>query len=206
MLLTAKLISNIFHPVYYPLVGLAILFYFTFLEYMSMPSIIFILCLTALFTIFIPTILTYFYRALFQIKPERFLRRHDRFVPYSIHLFCYFILLHLMQRIHVHGLVLDVVIVSILIQICCTLINCFWKVSMHAAGAGGTFGFLVAYGAIFNVSPIWPIIISILICGLVGTSRLVLRRHTLSQVHVGTLIGVLCGIAGTLLSSFRGFF
>ena len=207
MLLTAKLISSIFHPVYYPLVSLTLLFFCTFLEYAGIPHIIFTLCVTALFTIFLPTLLTYVYRMLFSISPQRFLLRHERFIPYTLHLVCYFVLLHILHMVNAHGLVLDVIIVSILIQACCTLINCFWKISMHAAGAGAVLGFLTAHGALFrSFSPILPIIISIIICGLVGTSRLILRRHTLSQVNVGTLMGILCGIAGTLLSSFRGFF
>lgn len=205
MLLTAKFVSSIFHPVYYPLVSLIILFFSTFLEYTQLPSMIFILINTALFTILLPSLLTHAYRSIFNIAPHMFHRRHERFFPYLFHLVSYLVLLHLLHRFNVHGLVLDVVIVSVLIQICCTLINCFWKVSAHTAGAGGIIGFLVAHGAILGVSPIWPIVISIFICGLVGTSRLILRRHTLAQVNVGSLVGILCGISGTLLSSFRGF-
>ncbi len=206
MLMTAKVISSIFHPAYYPLVCLAVLFYSTFLEYMGLPNMIGILCLTAMFTLFIPTLLTYIYRTVFRISPQKMLHRHERFIPYVLHLVCYLILLHIMQIIRVHGLVLDVIIVSILIQICCTLINCFWKVSMHAAGAGGAIGFLIAHGAILSVSPVSsviPVIIATLICGIVGTSRLILRRHTLAQVNVGTLLGILCGISGPILTYFR---
>lgn len=206
MLLTAKLISSVFHPVYYPVISLVILFFTTFLEYMSIPGKIIILCLTALFTILLPTLLTFLYRWVFSISPQKFLQRHERFVPYLIHLLCYNILLHFLQHLQVHGLVLDVVIVSILIQIACTLVNCFWKVSMHAAGAGGIIGFVVTHGVLLNYTPVLPVIISILVCGLVCSSRLVLRRHTLAQVNVGALMGLICGVAGTILSSFRGFF
>ncbi len=204
MLLTAKVISSIFHPTYYPLIALGVLFFCTFLEFMGVPTMIFILCITALFTIFIPRLLVYLYSWAFKIHPQKFLQRHERFVPYTLHLLCYFILLHLLHVINAHSLVIDVITVSILIQISCTLLNCFWKVSMHAAGAGGVVGFLFIHGALLNFSPLMPIIIAILICGMVGTSRLILRRHTLAQVNVGTLIGVACGIFGTVLSSFRG--
>lgn len=204
MLLTAKVISSIFHPIYYPLICLGVLFFCSFLEFMGLPTMIFILSVTALFTIFIPKLLVYCYRKLFSIHPQKFLQRHERFVPYSLHLGCYFVLVHILHSINAHSLVMDVIIVSILIQISCTLLNCFWKVSMHAAGAGGAVGFLFIHGALLNFSPLMPILIAILICGLVGTARLILRRHTLAQVNVGTLIGVSCGILGTVLSSFRG--
>ena len=203
MVQAARLVSNVFHPAYYPLVCLGILFFTTFLEYMGLANIIIILCLTALFTIFFPSLLVYLHRTIYRISLHRMQHRHERFVPYTIHLLCYFLLLHILQRTNVHGLVLDVIIVSILIQICCTLVNCFWKVSMHAAGAGGIMGFLIFHGTLFGIGPIIPLIISILICGLVGTSRLILRRHTLAQVNVGSLIGILCGIAGTMLTNYR---
>lgn len=205
MILLAKLISSLFHPTYYPLLCLAVLFYATFLSYMEPAGIIAILCLTALFTIFIPSLLVYLYRTVFSIPAHQLLQRTGRFVPYTIHLVCYYILLHWFQELNVHGLILDVLIVSILIQVCCTLINCFWKVSIHATGAGAILGFLLIHSSRLEYSPLLPIIISILLCGIVGSSRLILRRHTLAQVNAGTLLGIVCGIAGTILSSFRGF-
>ncbi len=206
LLTSAKLISSIFHPAYYTLVCLALLFFTTFLEYVGIEQIIFTLSVTALFTLFVPNLLVHLYHLTFGITPDRFLHRHERFIPYVIHLLGYLVLLHILHTFNAHSLIIDVVIVSILIQICCTIVNCFWKVSMHAAGAGAIIGFLVAHGALFGVNPLIPIIVAILICGLVGTSRLILRRHTLAQVNAGALMGILCGIAGTLLSAFRGFF
>lgn len=205
MVLAAKLVSNLFHPTYYPMLCLCILFYFTFLQSMGMAGIASILGLTALFTIVIPSLLVFIYRKVFRIPLHDLHHRNERFVPYSIYLICYFILLHRLQTLNVHGLILDVVIVSILIQICCTLINCAWKVSIHAAGAGAIVGFLLIHCVLYEYYPLLPVIIAILLCGIVGTSRLILRRHTLAQVNAGTLLGILCGIAGTMLSSFRGF-
>lgn len=205
LLLSAKLISNVFHPVYYPVVALGILFFTSFLKYMELPGIIFVMCLTAVFTIFLPTLLTYLYTQLFSIHPQRFLQRHERFIPYTIHLLCYVVLVRILHGLHANGLILDVIIIATLIQICCTILNCFWKVSMHAAGAGGIIGFLLAHGALLGFSPVMPMIMAIFISGLVGTSRLILRRHTLAQVNVGSILGVLCGIIGTVLSSFREF-
>lgn len=210
LLLSAKLISNIFHPTYYPLVGLAILFFSAYRRLswdpFGLASIAYVLSVTALFTIFLPRLLIRLYRMAFSIAPHRLLLRHERFTPYVLHLLCYLFLLHLLHTWNAQGSTLAVVIVSILIQICCTLINCFWKISMHAAGAGAAIGFTVSHGTMFGVNPLVPVIITIVMCGLVCTSRLILRRHTLAQVNVGALVGILCGIAGTLLSSFRGIF
>lgn len=205
-LLIAKLISIIFHPIYYPLLCLAIIFKSTFLEYLGIDYAITVLCLTALFTIIIPLFLTHAYRYFCHIEHYQLLKRHERFVPYMVHLTSYLVLLHIMQQVHVHSLVIDIIIVSILIQVLCTIINFFWKISMHAAGAGALVGFTLIHGNLFGMSVLMTINIAILLCGLVGTSRLILRRHTLAQVNVGALMGLICGVVATLLSAFRGIF
>ena len=63
------------------------------------------------------------------------------------------------------------------------LITRWWKVSIHATGVGGavvawTFHFGVAIAPWFILVPI------------VGVSRVVLHKHTIGQVIVGSLIGI----------------
>ena len=55
---------------------------------------------------------------------------------------------------------------------------------------------LAAYAQLFGFNPVWWLCGCILLCGLVMTSRTILRRHTLWQVLAGTLLGVLCGYSG----------
>jgi membrane-associated phospholipid phosphatase len=74
----------------------------------------------------------------------------------------------------------------------------FWKVSMHSAGSGAVIGGLVAYSAIFGFNPIWWLCGTILLSGCVMTSRMVLLQHSLTQVLVGTLVGVICGFFGII--------
>lgn len=208
-MLLAKVVSMLFRPEYYPVVCLCFLFRFSFLNSLlqleeGKEYVFVILVVTALMTILVPTTLTWCYRRMFSIASHRFHHKQERIVPYVLHLTSFCVMLHLMQRMNVHGLVMDVIIVSTLIQVACTVTNFFWKVSAHAAGAGAVLGFLVAYGRLLGFSvPLFPIIISILLCGIVGTSRLVLRRHTLAQVNTGLLLGIACGMIGTMLSSFR---
>ena len=80
-----------------------------------------------------------------------------------------------------------------------TILNAIVLYFMFAAppsldGAG-----MVAYAAIFGFNPIWWLSLAILVSGCVMTSRMILRQHTLWQVLGGTLIGIVCGIVGTIL-------
>jgi membrane-associated phospholipid phosphatase len=85
------------------------------------------------------------------------------------------------------------------IQIACAFINLWWKISTHCAGTGGAIGALVAYSIVFGFNPTGWLCLLILISGLVGSSRMLLRQHTLMQVVAGTIVGCICGFLGIIL-------
>jgi membrane-associated phospholipid phosphatase len=68
-----------------------------------------------------------------------------------------------------------------------TVVNLFWKVSIHCAGVTGPiFSLIFVFG--LTALPLS------LIIGLVGWSRIKLKNHTFSQTLVGTLISLTVGI------------
>ena len=68
-----------------------------------------------------------------------------------------------------------------------TVVNLFWKVSIHCAGVTGPiFSLIFVFG--LNALPLS------LIIGLVGWSRIKLKNHTFSQTLVGTLISLTVGV------------
>ena len=91
-----------------------------------------------------------------------------------------------------------IVVGALFIQGVCLLLNLRWKVSMHAAGAGGIIGALVAYSVVFAFNPVPWLCGTVLLDGMVMTSRMILRQHTLWQVWMGTLVGIVCGYLGIM--------
>ncbi len=78
--------------------------------------------------------------------------------------------------------------------IVCAVVNRKWKISAHMTAMGG-FMALVMRMAVDNlgiVDMLWPVAIVAMLCGLVGTSRVLMGRHTLMQVAAGFLNGFLC--------------
>ena len=68
-----------------------------------------------------------------------------------------------------------------------TVVNLFWKVSIHCAGVTGPiFSLIFVFG--LTALPLSVII------GLVGWSRIKLKNHTFSQTLVGTLISLTVGV------------
>ena len=56
-------------------------------------------------------------------------------------------------------------------------------------------GALLAFSIILNFDPTKWLCFSVMLCGLVSSSRLILRQHKLLDVGLGTLVGVVCGFA-----------
>ena len=198
-LFIARILSTVFRPSYYPTVGAVILVCFTYLSIFPWPFKLWILALVYAFTVCIPALAVYLYRRLHGWSATELRHRHRRIVPYVIYICCYLCLMHIFASTHMPHFLMAIVGISLLIQCTCTVVNLWWKVSMHSAGSGGVIGGIIAYASIFGFNPVWWLSLAILVSGCVMTSRMILRQHTLGQVLGGTLIGIACGIVGTIL-------
>lgn len=196
VIIIARVLSALFRPAYYPLVGFIILFAFTYMSIFPWVFKLWVLAMVYLFTVLLPTACTHAYRRLRGWDTHELRHQEKRLVPYAIHLCCYLCCMFIMRSIHLPRFMLAILAVSLLVQCVCLLVNLKWKVSMHSAGAGGVTGALIAYAQLFGFNPVWWLCGCILLCGLVMTSRTLLRQHTLWQVLAGTMLGVLCGYSG----------
>lgn len=198
LIVAAKVVSTVFRPIYYPLLCCVILFTLTPLSRLPLTFMLSQIGVMAMFTMFFPLVLSFAYRYVRHLSPHDMRRRHNRIVPYLIFIFCYIVYLHMMREAHMPYLLLSVLIVALCIQVVCTVLSFFWKVSVHSAGAGAIMGALAAYGEMFHFNPLAWISIAVVVAGLVGTSRMILRQHSLSQILIGTLIGIFSGFFGIL--------
>lgn len=185
--------SMIFTPFYLPLVGLIVLFLFSYLSLLPVLYKLTVLGIVYLFTILVPTLLIYLYRRYNGWTPIELGQKERRMVPYVISIACYMLCTYIMESMHIPHFMGSILIAALIIQITCALINVWWKISTHTAAIGGLAGALFAFGELFNFNPVWWLCVVIIFSGLLGTSRIVLRQHTLSQVVVGFIVGVVAG-------------
>ena len=199
LLLIARIFSGVFRPSFYPTVGTFILLSFTYLSLFPWAFKLWILALVYIFTFCLPALGVFLYRRLHGWNAAQLRMRHKRGIPYIIYICCYLVLMHIFSATHMPHFLMAIVGIALLVECACIVANVWWKVSLHSAGTGGVIGALIAYAAIFNFNPVWWLALAILVSGCVMTSRMLLRQHTLGQVLGGTLIGIVCGIVGTLL-------
>ena len=191
IILIARVMSMLFTPFYLPLLGLAVLFFLSYLSLMPTGYKIFVLCMVYLFTILLPTMLIHFYRRYQGWSPIELGVKERRMVPYTISILCYFVCLYLMETFHIPHFMGSILMAALFLQVLCAIINVWWKISTHTAAIGGVAGALIAFSGIFLFNPAWWFCLVMLVAGMVGTSRMILRQHTLSQVLGGFGIGLL---------------
>lgn len=119
-------------------------------------------------------------------------------VPYIISILCYFVCVYLMEQLHIPHFMASIVIAALVVQIVCALINMFWKISTHTAAIGGFAGALFVFADAFGFNPVWWFCLLFVLAGLLGSSRMILRQHTLAQVVTGFLVGAVCTVLAIL--------
>ena len=190
IILLSRTVSMVFTPFYLPLVGMIILFFFTYMSELNLGYRLSILGMVYLFTILLPTFLIRLYRKhqgwnLFELgKQER------RMVPYIISILCYSACFYVMSVRNVASFMGRIVIAALVIQVLCAVINVWWKISTHTAAIGGVVGALMAFSVLFYFNPVWWLCLVFFVAGLVGTSRMILLQHSLLQVVSGFGVGL----------------
>ena len=190
IIFAARIISMLLTPFYLSVVGVLAIFSFSYLSMFPWQAKLSLVLLTYAFTVLIPSILIHLYRqyhgwTLFQLG-----HREKRMIPYVISILCYSLCLYIMDWLHLPHLLTAILTAALVIQILCAIINVWWKISTHTAAIGGVTGSLIGFSFLFSFNPMWWLCLVILLSGLVGSSRIILRQHSLSQVSMGYFLGI----------------
>lgn len=194
IIFTARIMSMIFTPFYLPIVGLIALFIFSYMSLLPMMYKLVMLAMVYLLTVVAPSLLIHLYRLCQGWTSHELGRKERRLVPYIISIVCYFACFFWMEYRNTPRVISIIMVVALTIQMVCALINIWWKISTHTAAIGGVAGGLVSYSIAFSFNPLWWLCFVLILAGAVGTARMILRQHSLSQVVGGFLVGAACAI------------
>ncbi len=195
LVLTAQVVSMAYSPLYLPVFAFVALFICSYLSLLPQSEKLWLTLIVYLFTVALPHLGIYLYRKLNGWTRHQLGKRERRYVPYIFCIVCYSALLYLFYQLHMPRFTLGVIAGALSIQISCTLANSLIKVSTHAAASGGVIGALMAFSLIFRFNPLGWLCVTIILCGMTCTARLILRQHSLREVGWGVVIGLLCGFA-----------
>ncbi len=201
MMWGARILSLVVTPMIIPFLAFAAIFVYSPLRYMFARVQLILLGIVFCFTILLPAVTILLYKAMHRYNWNDLLLRRTRFVPYAVTIISYGFCLVMLQRLHiaqhlvVYGYIFPGIILSVLVCLTvCILVNLKWKISVHMAGIGGAVGMLVAISTTFGQNQVFALCALILLSGCLGTSRILLGRHTFYEVISGFTVGLVCSM------------
>ena len=191
---TAKVISAVFTPFSIPFLAFLVLFIFSYLRIMPLQYKLIVLGVVYCFTILMPTLTIFIFRKINGFSPEELVERKRRYIPFILTITSYVFCLLMMHRLNIPWYMTGIILSALVVMIICVIVNLKWKLSEHMAGAGAAIGGLVAFSALFSYNPVWWLCLFILVAGVLGTARIILRHHTLGEVMGGFAVGLICSL------------
>ncbi|HJB71706.1 MAG TPA: hypothetical protein H9939_00075 [Candidatus Barnesiella merdigallinarum] len=191
----ATLLSTVFHPLLMPTYGIAIALYTSYMRIFGDRLLGIVIVGVLLTTCILPSLGIYILYKLGHISDFRLHERTERTIPYLINFACYVACYLYLYRFGIPSWIIAFIAGAIVALIISLFINRYWKISAHMVAAGSmvTLVFLMSFYSLMLTPYILPLqIASVLLAGAIGSSRILLKRHTLGQVGAGFALGILC--------------
>lgn len=192
MRLVANILSGMFHPLLMPAYGVGMALSFTYLRVFPFSLKSWILATVVALTVLVPALVVIGMKYMGMARDWDLTDRRERTVPYLVYatslLATAFFLFRLMMPVWVVAPLLGACGALVILM----LVNLVWKISAHATGSGGLVGGIMGVSILLGINP-WALLsAAFLVAGVVGSSRLLLGRHTPMQVYAGFCLGFVC--------------
>jgi hypothetical protein len=188
----AKICSTIFHPLFIPLYGMIIIFSApTLFGYLPFTVKKLLLLIVLINNVILPISLLPLFKHRNLINSWTLDSRTDRNIPLAISSILYAVTAYIMFRLPVPIFLKSFILSICLLTIIITFINLWWKISLHAVGAGLLTALVIILAFKMYTPLLWYIILVIITGGVVLSSRLRLNAHNPLQIWLGFLAGFL---------------
>lgn len=190
----SEILSAVFSPLLVPTYGMVLAAFLTILRMLPSNLLWTAIGITFVITCLVPvSAIVALYRS-GMIKDPALNNRTERFIPYGVVVLCYLGCGFFFYKASAPFWLPMFFAGGALATVISTVVNCWWKISAHAAAMGGlvalVFRIVASHYALFNMN-VWLSGV-IIAAGLVMTARVYLSRHTLWQVLAGCANGFLC--------------
>ena len=186
----AKIFSVIFHPLLMFVYGLAIIFsaptLFGYLP-VEIKKLMFLIILVN--NVFLPVSLLPFFMHRGIISSWTVNERKERTIPLILTTLLYGVTSYIIFRYQIPLFLKSYIFSSFFLSLIVTVINLWWKISLHSVGAGALLGIVLILSLRTHTSLVEYLILVIITGGLVLSSRLKLNYHNPQQVWLGFFTG-----------------
>lgn len=191
IILLAKGISIIFHPLLIPSIGFLLLFYSGFYFSMLNWEVKKFILLIVFFTTCLLPVLTIAVLSMSERFNKSMDKSTDRVLPLMFSAIYYYVGYYLLGRLPIFPVYKIFLISTILVIILLMIISLRWKISNHMASIGGLTGALIALSLRLEINTSYILALVFLFAGLIGTARMILKKHNPLQIYAGYALGFL---------------
>jgi hypothetical protein len=186
----SKVIAIIFHPLLMPVYGMAIIFIApTLLEYLPFNVKKLLILIVLVDNVLLPLSILPFLIQKNIITSWAVSERKERYFPLIVTTLLYCATSFIIIRFPVPVFLKSFIVATAFLSLIVTVINFWWKISLHSVGAGALIG-LVLILSLKMLTPLDGYLISAIIAGgFILSSRLKLNLHNPKQVWFGLLAG-----------------
>lgn len=190
----ARIISNVFSPLLVPTYGVWLALTTTYLAVASTKVRWGVTAATFIITCVFPGLFILALWKLGKLSDPGLNKRTERTVPYLITIASYIGFGVYLWSAHAPIWLVMFAAGAALSAVVATVVNRWWKISAHMTAMGGLMALVcrIAIGDIAVTHMLgWAVVVAML-CGAVGSARLILNRHTPLQVAAGFANGFIC--------------
>lgn len=195
----SKVISYLFHPIVFPLVG-TLIYLYTTPRYTSKRTKLILLFAVFIGTYILPIMLLVMLKGLDMIQSYHLKTLDERKFPILFFSFLAILVGRLFFQLQVvDDLAIFFISGGLSFLVMYGLLWLQVKVSIHTLGIGSLIGFLMNLSLAYHHSYLYSIAFLFILFGIVAKARLRLRAHTFSEVIWGILLGIVLQLVIPLL-------
>ena len=184
-----KIASILFHPVFVPTITvfLVVKIYSNIIILENQAGII--LIGTCVFSLILPLLSVFILLLTKKIDSLEMPKKEERFLPILFASIWMILGFYFMKEILSYAPIMkSIYLGAIYVMLISLLITKKWKISLHMLAIGGASGVFIMLEFLFGQN-LMLLLITILISGILGFSRLSLKAHSLNQIYAGFIVG-----------------
>ena len=184
-----KIFSILFHPVFVPTITvfLVVKIYSNIIILENQAGII--LIGTCVFSLILPLLSVFILLLTKKIDSLEMPKKEERFLPILFASVWMILGFNFMKEILSYAPIMkSIYLGAIYVMLIALLITKKWKISLHMLAIGGATGVFIMLEFLFGQN-LMLLLITILISGILGYSRLSLKAHSLNQIYAGFIVG-----------------
>lgn len=190
----ANFLSTVLSPLMMPTYGVFLTLWVSILCLLPYGTRVSVLLVCMGITCILPLIFLSVLLHFRMIKDLHVQAREERLIPYLFGALCSGIAAYYLYYCHSPRWFIMFMVGSAVTILVLALVNIKWQISAHMAGIGGIIALLYQLHdqGLSAFDLFWLLCIVVIVAGLLGSARLVLRRHDSWQVLAGVVVGFAC--------------